>query len=197
MKILNIVKWIVPVFALALVLSGVPGHAQTHYGAGPGCSAIEGILATDLTNVDMFIGRINLGQLRTSGGNHKGKGNFGNSDSDALSDSLEECINDALIGYCGTIGGDDNTAYSFELWDCGSAGLTQRGNQACFKITFEEEAWSGRHDGGKCAISECSDHVDNDGSCRADFGGAIGLPPDDGCADYDDDDESGGTNSCA
>ena len=108
---------------------------------------------------------------------------------------MEGCINDALVGYCGTIGGDDDLVYSYvpvTKEACEAAGITRvHKNQQCFKVTFEDQSWR-----GACALSECSDHVDNDGDCKADFGGASGLPPDDACTDYDDDDESPVNSIC-
>ena len=139
----DLIKCLVPVFALAVVLAGVPVYAAhsgpTLIGTGTGCSAIEHFDATHLVDGDMFIGRINLQSV--TGEHHKGKKKDGtdreldNSDADAYMDSLEECINDALHGYCTTLGGDDDILI-VEVVDCAANGLGKNkpGKEGCFKF---------------------------------------------------------------
>jgi len=177
----NLIKCILPVFVLAILLAGMPAFAQTNYGTGPGCSAIEDVLATDLNDGDSFTGRI--GRSGVTGTNPAGRSADPDTDGDGFTPSLEGCINDALIGYCGDIDEDDSSCYSVV------AGGTSRNRQS-FTVTFDDVS-------ACCGISECSDKEDNDNNCKADFGGADGLPADEGCADYSDDDESGGADICS
>ncbi len=103
--------------------------AQTNFGAGPGCSAIGGVVATDLVNGDSFTGRI--GTTGVSGLNKNGKP-ADNSDTDAFTDSLEECINDALIGFCTEILVDDTGVISVALGPTSG----RNGNKQDFTVTF-------------------------------------------------------------
>ena len=139
------------------------------FGVGNGCSAIGGVEATDLTAGDTFMGRI--GSTGVSGFNKNGKA-ADNSDADTFTDSLEECINDALIGYCTTILGDDTNAIS--VTPLATSG--KRNNKQLFEVTFVDVSG--------CGISQCSDQEDNDTDTFTDY------PDDPECLDYDDDDES-------
>jgi hypothetical protein len=139
------------------------------FGLGNGCSAIGGVEATDLTAGDTFMGRI--GTTGVSGFNKNGKP-ADNSDTDAFTDSLEECINDSLIGYCTTIGGDDSAVISVTPGDISG----KRNNKQVFTVTFVDVSG--------CGISQCSDQEDNDTDTFTDY------PDDPECLDYDDDDES-------
>ena len=171
----NLMKCIVPVFALAVVLAGVPAFAQTDYGTGPGCSPIENVLATDLAAGDSFTGRI--GRSGVTGTNPSGRSTNSDPDNDGFTVSLESCINDALIGYCGDIDTDDSACYSLV------AGSTSK-NRQWFTVTFDDPS-------ACCAVSECSDKVDNsdnDGLIDFDPDGKTGSDPE--CADYSDNDES-------
>ena len=143
----------------------------------------------------MFVGRIN--RQSVTGVHHKGNNTHGprqldNDDNDAYVNSMEECINDALHGYCTTLGGDDDILTVVEV-DCADFNLSQRGKQGCFKVTFNFPL---DQDGdldtfpNTCATSECSDHIDNDCDGTADQGGAHGQSRDIDCSDYDDPDES-------
>ena len=143
--------------------------AQTNFGAGPGCSAIGGVVATDLVNGDSFTGRI--GTTGVSGLNKNGKP-ADNSDTDAFTDSLEECINDALIGFCTEVSVAD--AGVIDVTPGATTG--QNNNQQFFTVVFLDTTG--------CAVTECSDQVDNDGDLLIDF------PADLQCADYSDTDES-------
>ena len=138
-------------------------------GSGPGCSAIEGLNVTlDLVNGNCFTGRI--GVPGVTGFNKNGKPVNTTNDGDAFTDSLEECINDALVGYCTTILGDDDGVIGL------APGSPVGNNQQNFTVTFLDISG--------CAITQCSDHVDND------LDGATDFPDDPECTDYDDNNES-------
>lgn len=141
------------------------------FGIGEGCSAIGGVDATALTNGDTFVGRI--GSTGVSGFNKNGRP-ADNSDNDTFTDSLEECINDALVGYCTTVNGDDTAVISVTP----GATLGRNNNKQLFTVTFLDVSG--------CGISQCSDQEDNDGDTLVDY------PDDPECGDYDDDDESAG-----
>ena len=156
----------------ALAAFGYAGAAQAvDLGAGPGCSPIENVLATTLNNADFFDGRI--GTTGVSGFNKNGNP-ADNSDIDDFTDSLEECINDALIGFCTTILGDDSAAITVV------AGATEgkNNNKQVFTVTFD--------DASVCAVTQCSDKVDNEGAPD----GLIDFPDDPECTDYNDNNES-------
>ena len=143
--------------------------AQMFLGSGPGCSAIGGVNVTDLADGDSFTGRI--GTTGVSGVNPAGKP-VGDPDEDGFTDSLEECINDSLIGFCTTLNRDDSDFISV------APGATsgRKLNKQEFTVTFDDVS--------RCGITECSDQVNNDGDTLADF------PADLECTDYDDNDES-------
>lgn len=149
----------------ALVLGFiVPAHAYD-FGSGPGCSAIAGVDATRLTAGDTFTGRI--GRTGVTGLNPRGKP-VDNWDGDAFTNSLEECINDALLGYCTTLYRDDTGV--IEVVPGPVEG--RRGEQQWFTVTFLDPS--------ACGISQCSNHQDDDGDGFADY------PADPYCRDYDD-----------
>ncbi len=149
---------------------GFAGKATAfNFGSGPGCSPIEGVDATMLTDGDTFTGRI--GTTGVSGVNKNGNP-ADNSDADAFTDSLEECINDALIGHCTTILGDDTGVIS--VLPLGTQG--KNNNKQQFTVTFLDTSG--------CAITQCSNQLDDDADTFIDF------PADPECLDYDDDDES-------
>ncbi|HEX9666270.1 MAG TPA: hypothetical protein VGA95_06885 [Thermodesulfobacteriota bacterium] len=141
-----------------------------------------------------------IGTPGVTGFNKNGK-EVDNMDTDDFTDSLEMCINDALIGYCTTKLGDDNGV--IELFNTQLQGPND--NKSGFCISF--------NDTSGCAITECSDHVDNEpaacvagmcvngggtdgaGACTVDGDcdpgdGFVDFPNDPQCSDYDDDDES-------
>jgi len=172
-------KFLLTIVMMLFVSGGVFLTTKTasaqDLGSGPGCSAIEGLNIASLSDNDFFVGIIN--RVAVLGSNHKGKGSPDNSDTDAFSDSLEMCINDALVGFCSTIFGDDPGCYTL------SDQTQVSRNRYSFKITFLDVA-------ACCATSACSDHVDNDLDGFRDFGGAEGFLMDPECTDYDDNDES-------
>ena len=137
-------------------------------GSGDGCSAIEGVDATTLVNGNCFTGKI--GTTSVSGVNPKGKQPT-NSDSDAFTNGLEECLNDSLIGFCTEILVDDTGVI-----DLIPGMLVKKDKQQFFTVTFLDVSG--------CGITECSDNVDNDGDTLIDFSG------DPECDDFSDDDES-------
>jgi len=168
-------KILLPITAFvffSLLITLIPGSAMAlDFGTGPGCSPIEGVLATTIANGDTFTGRI--GTTGVSGFNKNGKP-ADNSDADAFTDSVEECINDALIGFCTTILGNDNACIS--VAPGGTSG--KNGNKQEFTVTFDVAAC--------CMVTQCSDQVDNEGAPD----GLIDFPDDPQCTDYDDNDES-------
>lgn len=138
------------------------------FGPGPGCSAIEEIDATALTDGDIFMGRIGLAGV--TGFNKNGKP-ADDTDGDGLTDSIEECINDALIGHCGDVDEDDTGDITVLLIGC------EKPHSKCwFTATFSDTSG--------CAITQCSDHDDNDGDLETDY------PDDPECDSYSDDNES-------
>ena len=117
----------------ALVAAGglllTPGiaSAQTAFGTGPGCSAIGDVVAMTLVNGDTFTGRISKNAI--TGLNPKGFA-VDNSDADIFTDSLEECIEDSLIGSCLDINVDDSGVIG--VVDGADVGK----NQTFFTVTF-------------------------------------------------------------
>jgi hypothetical protein len=158
-----------PITILVSALGWSGMASALDFGVGNGCSAIGGINATDLTPGDMFTGRI--GSTGVSGFNRNLKP-ADNSDTDSFTDSLEECINDSLIGYCTTVLGDDSAVISVTPGDTSG----KKGNKQLFTVEFLDVT--------ECGISQCSDHEDND------LDGLTDYPNDPECLDYDDDDES-------
>jgi len=192
-------KTLLAVMAVLFVGGGsllVTGTASaTNFGTGPGCSPIEGVNATTLTGRgscvtlscaggptpgndcatdadcgagDTFTGRI--GSTAVSGFNSKGKP-ADDFDDDGNTDSVEECINDALIGFCTGVKVADAGVISVTP----GATLGAKGNKQYFTVEFV--------DVNGCAVTECSDKVDNDGDGNVDY------PADNECFDYPDDDE--------
>jgi hypothetical protein len=141
--------------------------ASCNLGEGPGCSAVEGVDATTLVIGNCFTGKI--GVPGVTGLNKNGKP-ADNSDTDAFTDSLEACINDALVGFCTTILGDEDGVIDLDPGD------VVGNNQQWFTVTIL----------GACGTSQCSDHVDNE--IIPD--GLIDFPDDPQCTDYNDNDES-------
>ncbi len=170
------------ILTLTVIFAGF-GFSHTvfafDFGSGTGCSAIGGIDATALTSGDTFTGRI--GATGVSGFNKKNKP-VDDTDGDGFTNSLEECINDALVGYCTTITGDDSAAITV----IPGATSGRKNNKQEFTVIFEDVSG--------CGVSQCSDHVDNEASLDlGDEGTSDGLsdfPADPECDDYDDDDES-------
>jgi len=164
----------IAILASALGWSGIASAFD--FGVGTGCSAIGGVDATSLSNGDTFIGRI--GSTAVSGFNKNGKP-ADNSDTDAFTNSVEECINDALVGYCTTVLGDDTNFISV------TPGATsgKANNKQLFTVVFENIEG--------CGISQCSDHVDNDSDTFTDY------PKDPQCRDYDDNVEDGDEDESA
>ena len=155
--------------AITILALGWSGIASAYdFGMGKGCSAIGGLNAEDLTDGDTFIGRI--GTTGVSGFNKNGKP-ADNSDADAFTDSVEECINDSLIGYCTTLQGDDSNVISVTPGETSG----KKGNKQLFTVVFLDTSG--------CSVSECSDQEDNDDDGLTDY------PNDPECLDYDDDDE--------
>ena len=166
---------------IAIGCLGVFGFTSTafagfmNFGVGPGCSPIEHVDATSLVNGDFFSGRISRNAITKQ--NPRGKA-IADPDGDGLTNSLEECINDALIGFCSTLGGNESANISFT-----DDGAAPKGNQQLFTVTFDNVS--------TCNISECSDHVDNsDADGRIDFGGHKPNLPDLQCTDYNDNNEA-------
>lgn len=145
-------------------------------GSGPGCSAIGGVDAETIMAGSCFEGKI--GTTGVSGVNPNGKP-AKDSDGDGCTDSLEKCINSSLVGYCTDVDvndcdsdpGDDGEDILYTPGD--KEGKKQ--SQQYFQVVFQS---------GPCAISECSDKMDNDGDGKVDYG------KDPQCASFSDDDES-------
>ncbi len=157
-----------------VALAGHTGVPTDHdLGTGVGCSALEGLDATSIIADDYFVGRI--GRNGVDGVNRGGR-DVDDFDSDDLTDSMEECINDSLHGYCSAVFNADGS--NITLAPLAYAGRNEQ--QRWFMVTF---------DGTGCDTSQCSDHDDNDSDFTRDFGGAHGDPADVGCDDYDDNDE--------
>jgi len=186
--------------AIGLLVFAGAAVAQVDYDTGPGCSAIGGIEATSIGLGDTFSGVI--GTPAVTGFNKNGKPTD-DSDADGLTDSLEECINDALIGYISDIDQDDSTCIVVAPGDS----IGHNGQRKNFTVTFSGTCTAGDPtlDGDSCTantdcdgtvgggvctfacnpgISQCSDHVDNDVDTYTDY------PQDPQCIDYKDDDES-------
>ena len=156
------------VVALLCVGTGT-ALAQTSLGVGPGCSAIQDVDATTLTNGDTFIGRI--GTTAVSGFNRNGF-MADDTDGDGLTDSIESCINDALYGHCGDIDGDDSAAIILTPLETEG----KNNNKQWFMVEFVDVS--------VCGVTECSDHADNDGDLLVDF------PDDLDCENYSDNSEA-------
>jgi len=192
-----------------IFLSAGTVNAQMDFGTGPGCSPIEGVDATTLvgsgtcnlgtgfcsndgtvacaSDVDCLgLGDMFTGRIGTTAVNRVNKNNkpADNSDGDQCSDSIEECINDALFGFCTEVFVSDcddvedgitvNSKVTYEKLNVEG----KKGNKRNFKVTFLDTS--------ECAITECSDQVNNDGLQDSD----IDFPDDPQCMDYSDDDES-------
>jgi hypothetical protein len=172
-------KCIVPVFALALVMGGVPAYAshcddpgENDIGSGRerGCSGIGGVTATDLNDDDCFAGRLSRIAVDNDD-NHKGKGDSEDLDDDGISDSMEECINDALIGHCGDVYQDD--AGDIDVDNISNFSK----NRTRFDVDFDNTSTL-------CFVTECSDGIDNDSTEGTDY------PNDPDCTSYSDDNET-------
>ena len=166
--------------------------ASCNLGSGPGCSAIEGLdVTTDLVNGNCFTGRI--GTTGVSGLNPNGSP-AQDSDGDGCTDSLEECINSALVGFCSDVDVDDcnlapgDGGEDITYTEGDKSGM--KNNLQQFTATFQDIS--------NCAITQCSDQVDNEpAACVGGFcanGGAAcsadgDCPPGDGLIDYPDDPE--------
>jgi hypothetical protein len=181
---------LLPIIAVMFLSAGIlltAGTANAGHSIPTGCSAIEEVLATSITDGQSFEGIFNRTILIDS--NHMGQGNATDSDGDAYTDSLELCINDSLNGYCSTI--FTNEAGCYTISDIVSINrnkniysATTNRHMYSATITFNTGSCS-------CGTSECSDQVDNlttDG--QIDFGGFGSAQPDGGCTDFDDDDEN-------
>ena len=156
---------------MSLFLTGTSfaGITGIDLGEGVGCSAIAGIVASEIESGSYFDGRIGLSGV--SGRNKKGKP-ADDADGDGLTDSIEECINDSLIGHCGDVD-EDNTGdiIVLDLDDC------EKSHSKCwFTATFVNT--------GVCGNSQCSDYIDNDQD-----GDGIDYPDDPDCDNYSDDSE--------
>src|SRR3990172_2145718 len=147
-------------------------------GSGPGCSAIRGVDATTIMAGNCFTGEI--GTTGVSGVNPNGRPAT-DTDGDGCTDSLEKCINSSLVGFCSDVDvddcdsdpgdGDENIIY------IPGATEGQKNSQQNFEVIFQS---------GPCAISECSDHMDNEATPD----GLIDYPNDPQCDSFSDDDES-------
>ncbi len=166
-KVLSTVVMIM-VLGVGISLLTNTAFAQTNFGVGPGCSPIEGVDATTLVNGDFFTGKISCNGV--TGLNPNATAANTTDDGDPYLDSLEACINDALVGFCSTINGNESGAYTI------STIIPIGKNQCFFTLTFSDVS--------TCGASQCSDNVDNDGDLLVDF------PADPQCADYNDNDES-------
>ena len=147
-------------------------------GSGPGCSAIRGVDATTIMAGNCFTGKI--GTTGVSGVNPNGRPAT-DTDGDGCTDSLEKCINSSLVGFCSDVDVDDCDS---DPGDGGEdiiyiPGATEgnKNSQQNFEVIFQS---------GPCAISECSDHMDNE----AIPDGLIDYPNDPQCDSFSDDDES-------
>ena len=147
-------------------------------GSGPGCSAIGGVDATTIMAGNCFTGKI--GTTGVSGVNPNGRPAT-DTDGDGCTDSLEKCINSSLVGFCSDVDVDDCDS---DPGDGGEdiiyiPGATEgnKNSQQNFEVIFQS---------GPCAISECSDHMDNEATPD----GLIDYPNDPQCDSFSDDDES-------
>ena len=147
-------------------------------GSGPGCSAIRGVDATTIMAGNCFTGKI--GTTGVSGVNPNGRPAT-DTDGDGCTDSLEKCINSSLVGFCSDVDVDDCDS---DPGDGGEdiiyiPGATEgnKNSQQNFEVIFQS---------GPCAISECSDHMDNEATPD----GLIDYPNDPQCDSFSDDDES-------
>ncbi len=101
-----------------------------------------------------------------------GRGEIEDPDADLIHNSFEECINDSLIGYCLDIDRDDSgCVIAIPLDD-------PKPNRITYLGAFLDDTC--------CAVSECSDQVDNEGAPD----GLVDYPDDPDCASYSDNDES-------
>lgn len=191
---------LVMLLPIGLLLLAGAAAAQTNYGVGPGCSAIEGVDATTIQLGDSFTGRIGHGSV--TGYNPQGKPTD-DTDLDGLTDSLEECINDALVGYISDIdqddsacivvapGSDDGHNNQRKYFTVTFSGTCTAGDVALIGTSCTANATCDSIAGGdgvctfacSAGISQCSDQVDNDADLLIDYG------EDPGCVDYKDDDE--------
>ena len=107
---------------------------------------------------DMFTGEIGKTAVNRLNKNLKPADN---SDTDQCSDSLEECINSSLFGFCTEVLVDDcddvdtagGPSSPLVTYDPGVVTGPQN-NRRQFKVTFEDVSG--------CAITECSDRVENE-----------------------------------
>ena len=199
-------KRVITLIAIActgLLLSGVV-FAQSPRG----CSEIEGLDATTIDGNLNFEGQISGQSVGCA--HHRGKASGGpdNGDSDAFSDSLESCINDALFGHVTTLLGDNDGCFTL-VADC----TARRGNIKQFAVNFAGSCSAGLDGTNACqqdsdcdtapqegdgvcdhstlsddcnvGVTECSDRVDN-----TDLDTVADVANDPGCADYDDNDET-------
>lgn len=186
--------------AIGLLVFAGAAVAQVDYGTGPGCSAIGGIEATSIGLGDTFSGVI--GTPAVTGFNKNGKPTD-DTDADGLTDSLEECINDSLIGYISDIDQDDSACIELSV----GSPIGHNGQRSNFTVTFAGTCTAGdpaldgdsctantdcdgTTGGGACTfactagISQCSDQIDNDADTYIDYG------QDPECVDYKDNDEA-------
>lgn len=168
--------------------------ASCNLGSGPGCSAIEGLDVTlDLVNGNCFTGRI--GTTGVSGVNPNGSP-AQDSDGDGCTDSLEICINSSLVGFCSDVDVDD---CDLAPADSGENITYTPGTKSGMKMN-QQEFTATFLDISNCAITQCSDQVDNEPAACVSLlcanGGAACLvdgdcPPGDGLIDYPDDPQCG------
>jgi len=156
-------------FVITLLCAGTGTSLAVDWGTGPGCSAIGDVDVTALTNGDTFTGRI--GTTGVSGVNKQGA-EADDTDGDGLTDSMESCINDALYGHCGDIDTVDSAAIT--VTPLATEG--NNNNKQWFTVTFVDVSG--------CAVTACSDHVDNDGDTLIDY------PEDPDCDNYSDNTEA-------
>jgi hypothetical protein len=156
-------------FVIALLCAGSGIALAADWGTGTGCSAIGDVDVTALANGDTFTGRI--GTTAVSGFNKQGVP-ADDTDGDGLTDSMENCINDALYGHCGDIDTDDSTAITVTPLNT----VGKNNNKQWFTVTLVDVSG--------CAVTGCSDHLDNDGD------GLIDYPDDPDCDNYSDNTEA-------
>jgi len=166
--------------------------SSCNLGIGPGCSAIEGLdVTSDLVNGNCFTGRI--GTTGVSGVTPNGSP-AQDSDGDGCTDSLEECINSALVGFCSDVDVNDCD----EAPGDGGEDITYvQGTKSGSKMN-KQEFTATFQDITNCAITQCSNQVDDEpAACVGGLcvnGGAVCVdsstcPPGDGLIDYPDDPE--------
>ncbi len=170
MKKLTLLFCTVLVIGMSLLLTGTSyaGIAGIDLGSGVGCSGIEDLDASTINNADFFTGRIGLAGV--TGLNKKGK-LADDEDEDGLTDSIEECINDSLMGHCGDV--DEVNTGDITIVPLGC----EKPHSKCwFGAIFANASI--------CGVTECSDHIDNDGDSDG-----IDYPDDPDCDSYSDDSE--------